>query len=373
MMAVDTNRERRDMVTGEGSRALAEDLVLVVREASQIDLRSFEQRDASAVRGELVPRVLALVEAGLEVLTSVLALHEEVALEEEARERSTNFLVRIDRVVGTHDRSTHVADLAFMARLELRDGAHTLRGFGPGADLWRMLTTCDGCLRGLRKAASAVERALADHAGFEPRLEFVTELHLGRVIRAYYARFRREVGGDGPPTAETVHRRLLSASASIAKLIGRDFYADLRIDDRAQLRSLQERFRTWLMGVDGQDPESGIRLWQDLQGFTILLSQINRRSELLEHDRALVHAALDELTAAGEPPEQMPPGLLHRLDRLRGRTDRIDRLLAEPPTRATGPWLAELEHLAEKLEFITGAIAPDQDVFPETPSGDSGL
>ena len=344
------------------SRALADDLVVVARGASAIDLRSFEQRDAAALHAELVPRVLGLVESGLEVMSRALELHEEAGSGPEADEADerparepvasdeppVNFLVRIDRVLGTSDRSAHVADLAFMARMELRDTVQMLESLGPDDDRWRVLALCDSCLRGLRKASSAVERALGDHAGFEPRLELVTELHLGRVIRAYYARFRREIEAEGVPTAAEVHRRLLSAAASIAKLIGRDFYGDLRVDDRAQLRSLQERIRDWLAGADDHDPESGVRLWQDLQGFTVLLFQINRRSELVEHDRTLVAAALDQLTGRGEVPEEVPPDLLRRFDRLRGRSDRIDRLLAEPVTRATGPWLVALQQVSEK-------------------------
>ena len=71
---------------------------------------------------------------------------------------------------------------------------------------------------------------------------------LGRVIRAYYARVRREVAGDAPPEDHEMHERLLSVAASIAKLIGRDFYGDLRVSDRAALRGLQERLRSWIRG-----------------------------------------------------------------------------------------------------------------------------
>lgn len=361
MMVLETRREVAEVDEVRESRSLAEDLVAVARAASAIDLRAFEGSDGPVLHAELLPRVFGLIERGLEAMAGALALHEELGSGDEvgeerapwsaSRERPQDFLVRIDQVVSARSRSAHVADLAFMARMELRDTVQALRSLGPADDRWRVLAICDSGLRGLRKSSSAVERALAEHAGFEPRLEFVTELHMGRVIRAYYARFRREIEGGGTPEPQDVHRRLLSAAASIAKLIGRDFYGDLRIDDRAELRSLQERLREWLVGVDDHDPESGVRLWQDLQGFTVLLAQINRRSELVEHDRALVGGALEELTAKGTLPEEVPADLLHRLGRLLGRTDRVDQLLAEPVTRATGPWLAELQRLAESLAY----------------------
>jgi len=374
MMATETKRGIVEVDEVQESRALADELVAVARAAASIDLRSFEGRDGAVLLAELLPPVIDLVERELEVMDGALALHEETETEAAAieqsgprsvsEERSTDFLVRIDRVVSARNRSAHVADLAFMARMELRDARHALGKLGSEEDRWRILMLCDSGLRGVRKAASAVERALAEHAGLEPRLEFVTELHLGRVIRAYYARFRREIEGDGAPTLESVHRRLLSAAASIAKLIGRDFYGDLRIDDRAELRLLQERLRGWLMGIDDHDPESGVRLWQDLQGFTVLLSQINRRSELIEHDRALVAAALEELTGRGSLPDEVPPDVLRRLDRLRGRSDRVDQLLAEPVTRATGPWLAELQRVAESLDLGAAAKAGRSNRLP---------
>jgi len=357
IMAIDTVETGVDAGGALSPGALADGLVEIAELAAQLEVRSFEERDLEAIREELVPAVRDLVERGLQAIDRILAAYDSPggrrSRDDEPEEG--NFYVTIDRVVGDGDRSTHVADLAFMARMELRDKVSKLRGADKGSDPWRVLAVCDGCIRRLRKAAAAVETAIADDAGIEARLQFVTEAHLAQVVRAYYARFRREIEGEGSPSPGTIHGRLLSAAASIAKLIGRDFYGDLRVSDRAELRSLQGRLRLWLRGEDGHDPASGQRLWQDLHGFAVLLAQINRRSELLEHDQAIVREALaelDALAAVGGAQIEVPSGLLGRLQRLKGRNDRIDRLLAEPITCGAELWITELRSLGEALSEL---------------------
>lgn len=352
--AIDTMDGPADGGERVNPRELSDDLVEVAGRAAQLEVRPFEERDLEAIRQHLVPAVRNLVERGLEAMDRVLDAHEAPPGRRpgDGDRAGGNFYVTIDRVVGEGDRSTHVADLAFMARMELRDQLWELRGTDQASDPWRVLTVCDGCLRRLRKAAAAVETAIADHAELEPRLRYVTELHLAQVVRAYYARFRREIEGNGLPSPETIHARLLSAAASIAKLIGRDFYGDLRVSDRAELRSLQGRLRSWLRGEDGHEPRSGLRLWQDLHGFAVLLAQINQRSELMDQDRAIVRAAIEELTADAEAPDEVSSSLLLRLQRLKGRNDRIDALLAEPVNRAPGPWLEELRWLADAFSVM---------------------
>lgn len=349
--AIDTVESRADTGGRLDPRELADSLVEVAGLASELEIRRFEERDLDTVRRELVPAVRELVDRGLEVMDRVLEVHEELGAgpSPDDDRGGHNFYVSIDRVVRSEDRSSHVADLAFMARMELRDKLAELRGTERSTDPWRVLAVCDGCIRRLRKAAAAVETAIADHADLDPRLQFVTEAHLAQLIRTYYGRFRQEIEGEGPPSAETLNARLLSAAASIAKLIGRDFYGDLRVADRAELRSLQGRLRSWLRGEDGYSPDSGLRLWQDLYGFSVLLAQINRRNELLEHDQRIVRAAIDELTSDRATQAEVPPPLLRKLRRLRGRSERIDTLLEEPVSRASETWLAELRWLDDAL------------------------
>lgn len=330
-------------------RDLADALADVVRRAEEVDMRGFEERPREALHDELLPAVRSVTSEGLGTLERVLRAYEDLVEGDPEDDGPDNFYVEIDRVLHDDGRGSHVADLAFMAHLELTDRAAVLAKAEPSWDRWRLLGECDSCLRRLRKAASAVERAIALEAGMEPRLEYLTETSLGRVIRAYYARFRREVAGDGPPEDPRVHGRLLSAAASIAKLIGRDFYGDLRVSDRAGLRGLQERLRRWLQGEDGFDPRGGRRIWQDLNSFASLLAQVNRRTELVEHDRQVVATTLRELEEDDDPPAELPRQLLVYLGRLRGLSDRLDELLTEPVTRERGPWLRELRRLEREL------------------------
>lgn len=344
---------------------LADALADAVWRAEEVDMRAFEERPREALQDELLPAVRSVTSEGLNALERVLRAYEDLVEGEVEDDGSDNFYVEIDRVLHDDGPGSHVADLAFMAHLELTDRVEVLARADPSWDRWRLLGECDSCLRRLRKAASAVERAIALDAGLAPRLEYLTETSLGRVIRAYYARFRREVAGDGPPGDERVHERLLSAAASIAKLIGRDFYGDLRVSDRAGLRGLQERLRRWLQGEDGFDPLAGRRIWQDLNSFASLLAQVNRRTELVEHDREIVASTLRELEG-DESPGELPQQLLVYLERLRGLSDRLDALLTEPVTRERGPWLRELRRLERELG--AGAAAADATPSSDQPS-----
>lgn len=345
---------------------LAAALAAAARRAEQVDMRAFEERPREALQDELLPMVRRVTSEGLDALERVLRAYEDLVEGDPEDDGPDNFYVEIDRVLQEDGQGSHVADLAFMAHLELTDRAEVLAKAQPSWDRWRLLGECDSCLRRLRKAASAVERAIALDAGLEPQLEYLTETSLGRVIRAYYARFRREVAGDGPPEDDQVHERLHSAAVSIAKLVGRDFYGDLRVSDRAGLRDLQERLRRWLQGEDGFDPRAGRRIWQDLSSFASLLAQVNRRTELVEHDREVVAATLRELEQDHDPSAELPRQLLVSLERLRGLSDRLDELLAEPVTLGRGVWLRELRRLERELG--AGDAGGEGSPFSNSPS-----
>lgn len=345
---------RADGAPAVDPAVLTGDLVETAERAARLEVRSFEERDLESIRHELVPTVRDMVERGLDAIGRVLAAYDPPGSRRarDVEPSGGESFATVDPAMGADGWDAHVADLAFMARMELRDKLAELRGVDSASDPWRVLAVCYGCIRRLCKAAAAVETAVSDHAGIEPRLQFLSEARLAQVVRASYARFRREIERGSAPSDDTIHTRLLSAAASIAKLIGQDFYSDLRVGDRAELRALQGRLRFWLRGEDGHDAESGLRLWQDLHGFAVLLAQINRRSELVEHDLAIVRYALDELTSDGGAPVELPSALLQQLRRLEGRSDRIDGLLTDPMTRAAAPWIAELQSLDETLSAM---------------------
>lgn len=342
----------------EDARALIQELVEIARRAHAADIRAYEEPRSPDAVAELVSQVQGLLAAGVDTVSRVLARYEAKAPHRSPRqsdEPPASFFISVDHLFDGDMGARQIADLAFVARMELRSRTSALGGIRAAQDSWRILGICDGCLRALRKTAAAIEKALAERHGLAPRLHFTTEIALGRRIRHYYARFRREIHGAQPPEPEDLRARLNSAATSIAKLIGRDFYGDLRTDDRAQLRSLQRRLRSWLRGEDGYDAETGTVLWQDLHGFAQLLAHINQRSELVEHDRALVAEAVEALFATSPTPATLPEELAERLRALSGRDDEVDRLLAEPITRETEAWRRPLLHLREEL--VGGAPA----------------
>lgn len=329
-------------------RDLANGLVDLAVRATAVDIRSFEERDVSVVRSELLPMVRGIVEHSLVVIDQVLEVYER---EEppDLEDTLANFYVRVDRVLGSEHEGPPIADLAFLARMELGERYRVLRVADRGWDRWFVLGECDGALRRVRKAAAAIEGAVATDAGFEPRLKLVSETTWGRMIRASYAHFRREVEGDGPPADEEVRPRLDRAAAAIARLRRREFYRELRVGDRAGLRGLHDRIQAWLRGEGGHDAEAGRRIWHDLRAFAMLLAQVNRRTELVAHDRALVGAALITLEDPEETNGEVPPDLLASLEALSGLRDSVDELLEEPVTRERAAWVRELRQLREQL------------------------
>ncbi len=151
-------------------------------------------------------------------------------------------------------------------------------------------------------------------------------------IRREYSRFRDTVLGDGEPEAGGLETRLRRIERHLADLRGQKIYPCLRIDDRRQLRSLGKRIVAWQEGA--QDSLEGLRLWQDLSGFVRLLSQINWREELVEHDREILGRAEGLVNEMGGGDSSK--AVRGALSGLLGRDRELDRWLGGP-----GPWTAE--------------------------------
>lgn len=342
---------------------LTQALVSIARRAASVDLRALEEKGAREELARLVEQVRSLLAAAEETLHLVLSHYEAGAPRQDdppEEPEEPSFFITVDRLTRQEGGAQQVADLCFVARMELRSKMESLTAVSDARDRWKVLTACDRCLRSVRKAAAAIEGSIARREGLEPQLHFRTELFLGRRIRSYYARFRREIHGDGPPSPPQIRGRLQSAAASIAKLIGRDFYGDLRVNDRAGLLELQQRLLAWLRGSDGYDARSGRRLWQDLDGFAFLLREINQRSELVEADGQIVAQGLEALSGSDPSPGLLSDDLLQRLELLRGRSDGIDRLLASPVEREAKAWREPLLRLQAELAGSEKAPAEEK-------------
>lgn len=312
----------------------------------EVDIRVYEQLDLVRLRDELAPRVSGLAREAVTLLDAVLDTYEPSGSEEET-EPPADFYHQIDLLMADAG-PPPVADLAFIARSELLRKLTVLSSI-QDADTWRVIDVCGSCLRKIRNGMGAVEAALCEHEGLEPVIGYAGELAASLAVRRTYAKFRREIlfaSLHSQSIADCLH----SGATSVAKLIGRDIYRDLRISDRVEIRKLQERMIAWLRAGPDRDVLAGLRLWQDLCGFANLLAEVNKRQELLEHDRAAVAEALRLLTK--KPDGSLPP----LLDTLFGRDDELDELLllsGEPP-------LAELEPILARLgaSLLTPILPP---------------
>ncbi len=332
------------MPAGRGEEFQAR-IVALIEGTRAIDIAEYERAEPERLRDELLPSVTFLAQDAVACLGEVLNGYDQpdaqdgvdgLPAEDDA---SDEFYLKIDVLMGGAGQPP-VADLAFIARIEVQRKLGSLATALQGGP-WLVIDTCGSCLRKIRKGLSAVESALCELEGLEPKTGFVDELASSLAVRLAYARFRREI--LQATIRDSMGARIQSVATSMAKLIGRDIYAELRIGDRMEIHNLQQRMIDWLCAGAGSDVRAGIRLWQDINGFASLLVEVNKRQELIEHDRAVIAVAsrlLAEDRSAGIPSE-----LLSVLSALRGRDDELDELL----TLRAEPLRAEIEMILCRL------------------------
>jgi hypothetical protein len=293
---------------GQARRSTASLLEKIVRlslSASAVDIASYEEDKVGELRAGLVPVVG-------EILTDVLAFLDRI-LDPQGGEIGED-------PEGLGER---IADLAFIARLELRQRVASLTRLPTDSDSWRIIAAAGSCLRQVQKALAALEAVVARAEGVAPVLGFQDELALALVARRAYASFRRQLRAVG--RLPGISDRLQGAATGIAELFDLAIYRDLRISDRVQLRRLLERILRWA-GPD-VDRQGGERIWEDLLGCAALLAEISKRQELEEHDERVCREILDRLVAASSPGPELPPDVRPLVESLTGRDDDlVDRI-----------------------------------------------
>ncbi|WP_426756697.1 hypothetical protein [Myxococcus sp. Y35] len=332
------------MTPGQLQTALTDAIQL----ARQVDLRRCEQLETRRLLQEPVPALRGAVLAGARALGSVHAHYEP-----EEQDAATHADAGRQRI----------ADLAFVARLDLGERLERLGAMTVSEAPWSVIATCGSARRRLFKCAAAVERALCEHEGLAPRLEglLTQELERSLKVRQAYVLFRRGLLTRAEPTAPWLLPVLRRAAVCFSELTGRDIYEDLRIEDRTELRRLQAAVLGWLNGEDGHAFESGRRLWQDVAVFAELLTQVNLRPELREHDQALLGSLLRSL----EREATLSVERLAELARpLLGVDDVLDDCIENPTAVERTEWRETLERLASSLLGASaGPPPPEQDAF----------
>lgn len=276
---------------------LHEILRAAIRQAGRVPVADYEEPDASPQA--LIGEVRSCLQEAMSALDLALDIYEGTPTPSvrgaQPGLEAGGLCEEVERRMGREDGIPKITSLAFVARMGLRMRGQSLARLDPERHRWEILSACSGALREVIKALGAVDAAICQFEGMP-----VDTSHLAGALdralrtRVAYLSFRSDVLGAGPPEPAEVHRRLRLAAASIAKLVGRDIYPHLRISDRAMLRQIQARIRSFLASPKAGDEAreareareaEGLRLYQDLASLADLIMGVNRRSELIEHDR----------------------------------------------------------------------------------------
>jgi hypothetical protein len=239
-----------------------------------------------------------------------------------------------------------VTDLSFMARMEVLNQRERLDDVLTQGDINRLLAECGSGRHAVLRSGRAVDEALSHVEGLSVETPPPpVDLDGARQLRAVYAKVRREVHRWGEPASAEVRIRLPKVSAPLEAFIHSPLFQEARPSDRLTLTQLQARIHRWLGGEGGQQPTEGVRLWQDLNASVSLLSQINQRSELLEHDRDLVKELAPRIARV----TMVPPEALSRLEQLYGRDDQVDGLIDSGAGMLAVEWHEPMERLSALL------------------------
>lgn len=266
-------------------------------------------------------------------------------------------LMEIGAQIASELATREIADLAFFGRRQLVDARGNLQRARDRQrsrerdNVWEIISHADTGLRRMGKALIALESAMREYEGLAPIERHWEDLEDALEIRRTYGQFRRailrggeELGPAGPAG------QLRNAARRIAILRDRKIYPYLRIDDRRQIRSFQKQIAAWLERTDEAADEDGGRLWQDLVAFSRLLTQVNHREELREHDRELVARTIYRLFTHRPPPSEMPAEVLASLDSLFGRDDQLDQMLLQPHAHPPADWREPLMRIQTQLD-----------------------
>jgi hypothetical protein len=323
--------------------------------AQAIDTRTFEVAAPPRVRAEMVPSLQRALEVAIGTLGEVLEHYDTPPSDDSLGDAGDSgvFHMTLDDIV--EDQPTNprqrVADLAFMARWELVRKREAILAALAQDDGWRLIEECCSTRRRIIKAASGVERVIAE---LEVQPSLFANLYLNEQQRAVQTRTAYHVFLVGVRAASSqwaqrdLHRCMRLIGTGIAQLIGRPIYEELRIEDRRMIRAVQARLVDWLRGQ--HDELEGRRLVSEIESAAELLMGVNRRPALIEHDCEL----LEKLIAAVQQPATHKASFYVRLMALRGRDPALDRHIERHCDLVPEHWLGLATSLLEQLRTQMG-------------------
>ncbi len=199
------------------------------------------------------------------------------------------------------------------------------------------------------KAVVNVERTLCSGADRSPELGCFLSLEDSLETRRIYGKMRRALSKferhRQPPSHEEVVSRLRIAGTSFIQLRGHNCYPTLRVEDRFDFDRLWDRVYGWIQTEkEKRHTYQGWLIWQDVLNFVELLTAINFRQELREHDMTLateVLARVEELEDQGVVGEQ----IASELSSLIGYNPDIDALIEREAKAPVTGWREQLQKI----------------------------
>ena len=309
-------------------------LVRITSSAVSVDTRPFED-DLSAVP-DLVETMQQLSSTAIGALESLI----------EAADSGAD-ICPAETFTGAP--TSPICDVAFMAHWDLRQRAERLNSLISCLDPWLVIAQCASMRRHVIKSMVQVEQVLCQETDTAPQLTALhkSDLETAQATRRAYLAFIHGIRATearlSAGKSDMSHALRLSVT-SIAILIGRSVYQDLRVSDRQQLRALQGRI---LASAKGSvlDQIGARRLWMDISASAQLLTRVHERTELIETDFELLAEILDEDSELSVLSE----GQHARLRELEGRDPDLDVLLASNKR--------ELSHLRGGLVALHDRLA----------------
>jgi hypothetical protein len=281
----------------------------VVKEVEQADLRKFRSLSQERPWQQLVaratlPLALRLTQEARALVAEITDACEALRCAAKPIKSSPSLppaFLSFERVMDEAVQSIapasasalSVDDVAFLVQMELGQREERLRRATAASEPLTVIGECDSALRRIRKGLGAVDATIAALEGTSPSIEFASELEESLKVRRAYGRVRAYFAARAEPTGAQLELNLRCAMARIGALVDGEVASLLRVGDRLQLLVLQERVSSWLSSRHTPDHSAAGLLWQDLLTFVGMLALINRRQELIEHDRKTLGALLD--------------------------------------------------------------------------------
>lgn len=346
-------------------------------ELQGVDFTIPEDTGYFSIEDDLVRRVRSLTRAAADLMRDVMVCYEAEATADDAEDDidasdDEAFLKEIGAQISSRLAVEEVSGLAFVSRGQLLDILGALDKAVHENQVWSVASHADAALRRSGRALIALESAMRECEGLPVEFRQWQDLDDSLEVRRIYSQFRRAIlasaGDTDPDTApedpEELTERLRKAANRIAVLRKLEIYPFLRIDDRLEIRRLQKRIEAWLAGAGDHSPSAGAELWSDLISFARLLSQINLRQELREHDRLVVDSLWRKFFAAEGGPAELKPADLSPFEPLLGRDDDLDHILLNPGEHTVQDLKDPLERLRKELGKPFESVPTHADWMP---------